>query len=324
MKSDHFSAYLKYWHPGYYSTLALLSELDDLSLYFSGALESATNTAATKGVSDYPNVASSENLIHGAGIHSTLKEYCAFIIRSMHVQGAVDSPKPTVESITSAFEYHSTLEAADTLPHPINTLLAEVLVRCLSIACELHLRLMDAHGMNEAFIKLLKQLNENSQSKGLIDFILSSTYQDLTERHKHVVLNEYHRLTDNDESARIPKPKTAQVLWRQHKYSVLARDPNQYKAIGKALAMGKQPIEMWINPMLNALRLTPTLGGIRNAIQHMWGYVSEPSLNKASSPLETLIDMTQKRAMERSSAYLIESTALSDLMCWYHICKDAQ
>ena len=38
------------------------------------------------------------------------------------------------------------------------------------------------------------------------------------------------------EKGRIPLPRNAQELWAQHKYSVMARSPRTYQALGRAVA----------------------------------------------------------------------------------------
>lgn len=80
---------------------------------------------------------------------------------------------------------------------------------------------------------------------------------------------KYH----NKEHGRIPLPKTAQQLWRHHKYSVLARDPNLYKIMGRAVSGMKlhQDFSGLAKTITELMKNQPTAGGIRNALQHMWG-----------------------------------------------------
>lgn len=40
----------------------------------------------------------------------------------------------------------------------------------------------------------------------------------------------------NGSGGRIPLPRQAQELWAQHKYSVLARDPERYREVGRRVA----------------------------------------------------------------------------------------
>ena len=43
------------------------------------------------------------------------------------------------------------------------------------------------------------------------------------------------------EAGRIPLPGNAQQLWAQHKYSVMARDVQLYREVGRALASPESP-----------------------------------------------------------------------------------
>jgi len=122
------------------------------------------------------------------------------------------------------------------------------------------------------------------------------------------------------EEGRIPLPRTAQQLWSQHKYSILARDLNLYREIGRDAARGQCDFAELASLLVDTLRIPPKAGGIRNALQHMWGYVSDSKdqnqvdINNGS--LKELLLEIQKRAKEQKEQYLISSTALSDLMVW--------
>lgn len=126
----------------------------------------------------------------------------------------------------------------------------------------------------------------------------------------------------NKSQGRIPLPKNAQQLWSQHKFSILARDGNLYKKIGKEVSTMHPAQEFsFLSRMLTELLRTPPLtGGIRNALQHMWGYVSD-SCSGSSCCIETwslkrLLDETQRCALKKREPYLMSSTALSELGVW--------
>jgi hypothetical protein len=142
------------------------------------------------------------------------------------------------------------------------------------------------------------------------------TYLDDPARQYQLLKVKY---TDKEEG-RIPLPKNEQQLWSQHKYSVLARDPNLYKEIGHAVANRKTRFPELAMLLAELLRIQPKEGGIRNAVQHMWGYVSEESWQKKhdvnSWSSRKFLQETQRRAIETSNWYLIGSTALSELMVW--------
>lgn len=122
------------------------------------------------------------------------------------------------------------------------------------------------------------------------------------------------------EQGRIPLPKTAQECWRHHKYSILARDPSLYKIIGSEVANVRPgddfaPLAMRLT---EGLRHPPSVGGIKNALQHMWGYVSEQrhGADVETLSLKRLIREIQDRSVANHCTYLLESTALSELAIW--------
>lgn len=135
---------------------------------------------------------------------------------------------------------------------------------------------------------------------------------------QYVLLIDKYR---DKEPGRIPLPTTAQQLWSQHKYSVLARDPEQYRHIGQALAKAELSFAELALTLTHLLRQAPSEGRIRNALQHMWGYVcEEPTANSndqlANGPLLALLHEIQQRAKAQECEYLLHSTALSELAAW--------
>lgn len=124
------------------------------------------------------------------------------------------------------------------------------------------------------------------------------------------------------EQGRIPLPKSAQHLWSHHKYSVLARDVSLYKELGrKVSAMTPRHDFSGITLIVTELlRTPPPTGGLRNALQHMWGHVSgDPPVPKGgveSWPLSRLLLEVQKRAFAIGDRYLICSTALAEFKRW--------
>lgn len=124
------------------------------------------------------------------------------------------------------------------------------------------------------------------------------------------------------EAGRIALPQNAQQLWSQHKYSVLARDTGLYKKIGRDVA-GKQPCHDFselAKLLTELLRTPPSAGGIRNALQHMWGHVSVYAAKPISDfehwSLKKSLAETQRLALTNEETYLVSSTALSDLGAW--------
>lgn len=121
---------------------------------------------------------------------------------------------------------------------------------------------------------------------------------------------------------RILLPNNSQELWRQHKYSVLARDVKRYKEIGTQVSK-MHPNDSFSSLAKNLsefLRISPSKGGIRNALQHMWGYVSDLPHDRQDAfeqwSLKELLEEIQTIAMKNGESYLISSTALGELMAW--------
>lgn len=142
-------------------------------------------------------------------------------------------------------------------------------------------------------------------------------YVDRPGRQFEILKSKYR----DRENGRIPLPENVQQLWSQHKYSVLARDESLYRRIGPGLASGSGPGFSELSEMLtDILRREPKEGGIRNAVQHMWGHVSDcepgPGNRADSLPLRQMLREIQERACRNDENYLISSTALSELMAW--------
>jgi len=124
------------------------------------------------------------------------------------------------------------------------------------------------------------------------------------------------------EPGRIPFPKSAQELWSHHKYSVMARDYNLYKQIGKDISSSEndQEFNAYAELFVNILRQVPGDKSMRNTIQHMWGYVSKFGKITGKELYNmnqlTMLNKIQVRAVENKVEFLMNSTALSELKIW--------
>ena len=120
------------------------------------------------------------------------------------------------------------------------------------------------------------------------------------------------------ETGRIPLPRSAQELWAQHKYSVMARDVELYRQLGREVAAvsPRDDLHGLAITLVECLRRRPTEGGVRNALQHMWGYVSDVGEGAESWSLSRLLNEVRQRAMAGGAPYLIGSTALGELGAW--------
>lgn len=145
-----------------------------------------------------------------------------------------------------------------------------------------------------------------------------ATYIDEPFQQLEILRNKYQ----HKNHGRIPLPKNAQELWRQHKYSILARDVKSYKEIGSQVSKIKSSDDFSSLTMTlsELLRVPPSEGGVRNSLQHMWGYVSELTATSQDGieqwSLKELLEEIQSRAMKYKESYLVSSTALGELMAW--------
>jgi len=97
------------------------------------------------------------------------------------------------------------------------------------------------------------------------------TFIDLPHIQFEILKKKY--LSKPNNIGRIPLPKNIQELWAQHKYSMMARNPNRYKEIGKLLSNPKQykiTFEKLSLEFIDMLRTKPPINRMTNAIEHMW------------------------------------------------------
>ncbi len=122
--------------------------------------------------------------------------------------------------------------------------------------------------------------------------------------------------------ARIPIPKNAQQLWSHHKYSIMARDVNLYKEIGKEVADNKSQEYFEKLCLLLSRKLTekPAKKAILNSLQHMWGYISDWSDIKKSEvvklSLKEFFEQIQRCVELSNQEYLMQQTATVELGTW--------
>lgn len=116
------------------------------------------------------------------------------------------------------------------------------------------------------------------------------------------------------EMGRLSLPVDNRQMWAQHKYSIMARDPALYRDLGPRL--GKSPLWPELPLILSQMLLTaPPQGRLRNALEHMWGYLPRGEKEKPAGLLPLLMAI-QNGAYEHKIQYLLQSTALGELRCW--------
>jgi hypothetical protein len=121
------------------------------------------------------------------------------------------------------------------------------------------------------------------------------------------------------EGGRIPLPRSPQEVWAQHKYSVLARDVSSYRSLGRRVAsrLGVSGFADLVEELVLTLRRPPSRGGLVNALEHMWGYVTKVACQEdkavARGSAVGLLSKTQELALRIHEPYLLHSTALGEL-----------
>jgi len=126
---------------------------------------------------------------------------------------------------------------------------------------------------------------------------------------------KYRRL----ENGRIQLPRSTQQLWSQHKYSVMARDPELYRILGRRVSRLRRMagFRELSAELVSILRCPPSFGRAVNAVEHMWGHVSRHvSLGErriTSVDPWLLLQKTQQLATQVNEPFICESTALSEL-----------
>lgn len=121
------------------------------------------------------------------------------------------------------------------------------------------------------------------------------------------------------ENGRIELPRSAQELWSQHKYSVMARDPELYRSVGRRVSRlrGMSGFRELSAELVSILRTPPPYRRAVNAIEHMWGHVSRNASRgeRRTTSMDPwlLLQRTQELATQLNEPFIRESTALSEL-----------
>ncbi len=174
---------------------------------------------------------------------------------------------------------------------------------------------------------ILYELEFRNSSKNLAPTILT-----IPKTHKAVsncsILEEIDILKHkylNENYGRVKPPINAQEMWSSYKYSIMARDNKLYKEIGQSLSDRKtrEEFEELARILIIELKKGPSKGGIKNALQHMWGYISNSSQIKKSEindlSLKELYREIQDCVRKVNEPYLMKQTAMSELGIWIDV-----
>lgn len=183
------------------------------------------------------------------------------------------------------------------------------------------------------YFLIKKDLNEHDLERKIIKGLLKSEIK----LRKIILPKEYYlresdfneeKIIFSNDLKRIKSPENIQMIWAQHKYSVLARDHSFYKDIGKSLA-GKKGLDGYENllkELSDIILKRPEKGSLLNSVLHMWGYLPKDLKKDISSPDKTNIKEAVKVIAEFSinqgSSYLKDSTALCDFYYWAGFYQD--
>ena len=118
---------------------------------------------------------------------------------------------------------------------------------------------------------------------------------------------------------RIPLPGTSHELWSHHKYSVMARSQAAYRELGRRVSglRGRDGFDDLALELVSWLRRPPRPGDMRNAIEHMRGYLASVlNLDNGNDLGSTAFAAVQNGARLEGETFLMTQTALTDLAAW--------
>ncbi len=135
--------------------------------------------------------------------------------------------------------------------------------------------------------------------------------------------DQLQRLAERREKGqfgRIAVPANERELWAIYRYSVMARSHNAFISLGQQVASRQISFEDLLLEVVHAARAEPHQPDVQNALQQMWGYVSDHSFIRPNEVNNTeLLAEVQLLAKQSNSEYLLKSTSLGELAFW---CKD--
>ncbi len=126
-----------------------------------------------------------------------------------------------------------------------------------------------------------------------------------------------HRYRDK-EAGRIPLPETTPQLWAQHRYSVLARDPDFVQQIEQQIAHGAKALRFGAlaAELVKRLRQPPAEGQVLIALGQMGREGHHGESSPGSERSDALAIWTDILGVAQSHPSILQSTALSDFAFW--------
>ena len=126
-----------------------------------------------------------------------------------------------------------------------------------------------------------------------------------------------HRYRDK-EAGRLPLPETTKQLWAQHRYSVLARDPDFAQQVERQLRHGHKALRFGplAAELVTQLRRPPADAQLLRALAQMRHEASDEKSSPGAELSDASAILTDILRMAQRDSSLLQSTALSDFAFW--------
>lgn len=116
---------------------------------------------------------------------------------------------------------------------------------------------------------------------------------------------------------RIPIPETADQMWRQHRFSVSARDETVFQTIERGFQRQPREKDLRFAPLaetlVHLLRRSPTRNGLLRALGDM---EAEAGILPGNSEPADRLRRLQTAAVAETIDSILETTAISELSIW--------
>jgi hypothetical protein len=116
---------------------------------------------------------------------------------------------------------------------------------------------------------------------------------------------------------RIPIPETADQMWRQHRFSVSARDETVFQTIERGFQRQPREKDLRFAPLaetlVHLLRRSPTRNGLLRALGDM---EAEAGILPGNSEPADRLHRLQTAAIAETIDSILETTAISELSIW--------
>lgn len=150
---------------------------------------------------------------------------------------------------------------------------------------------------------------------------VQTTFVDLPSLQFEQLMKKY---SERKEFGRIPLPIRGTDFWSHHKYSVMARGYQYYKAVQEFMKNRKDSLVQIDNDLIfkiyKLISLPVQERALKNTIQHLWGYLNDRVTQKEKKDFFDLLDQIEQMklifefAVKYQEKYLICSTIFADFL----------